>query len=151
MAGTAALLPTAFVALRWPWRARQAGTHPHRAAAHDGGVLVSVGEGDPHAHAEAVLERRGVLTVYPFGDDATTVREVESQVLTALVRPEGEADDIAVPLLPAPQRGDAAGKTSRFFARLPQGVRGRPVAVTVPHRALHGQRFRLGFPPATRA
>src|SRR4051812_25841424 len=88
MAVTVALVSAVFLAARRPARQEPppGEGHPHPPAAH-GGTVVAVGEGDLHYHAEAVVGKRGVLTVYTFGSDAATVEEVESQVLTALVRP----------------------------------------------------------------
>ena len=151
MVVTATVVSTAFLAVWWAtWRPPPPEEHPHRPAPH-GGIIVAVGEGDQHYHAEAVTVRRGVLLVYTYGGDAATVQEVESQMLTALVRPEGEDEAGRVDLLPMPQTDDNPGKTSRFFARLPRGVRGKPLAITVPEIAIAARRFRLDFPPSTGA
>ena len=120
--------------------------HPHVPGAH-GGALVSVGEGDRHYHAEAVVGKQGFLSIYTYGDDAATVREIESQLVTARVRVRGESDAIAIDLLPIPQPGDGLGKTSRFGGKLPRALRGFPVEVIVPEIAIDGKPFRLEFPP----
>ena len=120
--------------------------HPHVPGAH-GGALVSVGEGDLHYHAEAVVGKQGFLSIYTYGDDAATVREIESQLVTARVRVRGESDAIAIDLLPIPQPGDGLGKTSRFGGKLPRALRGFPVEVIVPEIAIDGKPFRLEFPP----
>jgi hypothetical protein len=150
MAVTAVVVSAAFLAAWLPgWRRSPKAEHPHRPAAH-GGALVSVGAGDRHYHAEAVLGRRGALLVYTFAADAATVQEVESQVLTALVRAAGDPKPAAVDLMPLPQPDDSPGKTSRFGGRLPRAFWGRPVAVSVPEVAIAGRQFRLEFNPLCR-
>jgi hypothetical protein len=151
MVATAAVVSTVFFAVWWAtWRASPPEEHPHRPAPH-GGIIVAVGEGDHHYHAEAVAVRRGVLMVYTYGGDAATVQEVESQVLTAMVRPEGEKEAARIDLLPMPRQDDTLGSTSRFFATLPRSVRGNALAITVPEITIARRRFRLDFPPSTGA
>ncbi len=119
------------------------GDHGHRPAAH-GGLIVSLGQEDRY-HVEAVLEKGGLLKLYTLGRDVGQVLEVESQTLPARVRAEGGAGDAPVLLLPAPQPGDADGKTSRFVGHLPRGLWGKSLVVTVPALAIAGERFSVEF------
>lgn len=145
MAVTLAVLTAGFFAA-WLLRSRSVPDegHAHQTAAH-GGVVVPLGEGEHHRHAEAVLEKGGVLTLYTLGDDAAKVEEVDSQVLTAAIRPEGSQEAVSVVLLPFPQDGDADEKTSRFLGKLPEALWGKPLTVAFPDVAVGGERFRLEF------
>jgi hypothetical protein len=146
MAVTAVLTSAVFYAAwKGSWGGRQAEEeHTHRTPPH-GGVVVPVGKGDHHYHAEAVVEKGGVLAIYTYSDDAGTALEVESQFPTALVRPEGRVEVDPVLLLPVPQRGDGPGKTSRFTGKLPRESRDRALVVTVPDLAIGETSFRLEF------
>ncbi len=146
MAVTAILTSTVFY-LAWKGLSKprqEEKVHPHRTAPH-GGVVTPVGKGDQHDHAEAVVEKGGVLTVYTYSDDAGTALEVELQFPTALVRPDGEVEAVPVVLLPFPQRGDGPGKTSRFTCKLSRESRGRSLVITVADLAVDQTRFRLEF------
>jgi hypothetical protein len=118
--------------------------HSHGPAPH-GGAVVSMGEGDLHGHAEAVLEAGGFLTVYTLGEDAERALGVDPQVLTAFVRPEGQAVATPVILVPVPQRGDDRGKTSRFTGKLSPELWSKSLRVSVPDIAVAGSGHRLEF------
>lgn len=116
--------------------------HGHLPGAH-GGIIVPIGR-DSY-HAEAVFEQGGALRLFILGADESRVQEVESQSLTAYVKPMDGADSISVNLEPKPQDGDAEGKTSQFIGQLPEDLSGEPVEVTIPSLRIGGERFRLGF------
>ncbi len=116
--------------------------HGHRPGAH-GGIIVEIGR--DNYHAEAVFEKGGLLRLYTLGKDEARVMEVETQTLTAYVKPAGGTDAEKLELTPEPQTGDAAGKTSQFVGRLPRELIGRAVEVTVPSIRIAGERFRFGF------
>ena len=116
--------------------------HGHKPGAH-GGIIVPIGR-DSY-HAEAVFEKGGALRLFTLGQDEGRVQEVESQTLTAYVKPEGGADSVSISLEPVPQPGDADGKTSQFVGRLPEELSGQAVEVTIPSLRIAGERFRLGF------
>lgn len=118
--------------------------HPHRPAPH-GGVLVSLVDDDDHYHVEAFVEKAGFLKLHTFGEDAGRVVEVETQLLTAYVRPEGDGKPVPVDLMPMPQTGDVEGKTSRFAGKLPEALGGNALGITVPGLIIVGKRFRLDF------
>ena len=133
--------------LAWaPWvRHGDEGDHEHLVAPH-GGTLSSVGVGDPHDHAEAVLGPGGSLTVYMLQPDAKTHRAIGRQVLTAWVRAAGADEPARVILMPMPQAGDPDGATSRFAGRLAESLWGSDLErVTVPQLAVAGGRYRLAF------
>ena len=144
MVATAAVLSACLVAL-WLLRPKAGpGTHEHLPAAH-GGVVVPLGEGDRHLHAEAVLDRGGLLMLYTLGDDAEKVEEVGSQILTAVVRTSGSQESVPVALLPYPQDGDSEARTSRFAGKLPDSLLGKPLTVAVSDIAVGEGRFPLVF------
>ena len=116
--------------------------HAHKPGAH-GGIIVPVGR-DSY-HAEAVFEKGGVLRLFTLGQDEGRVQEVESQTLTAYVKPEGGSDSVSITLEADPQPEDAEGNTSQFLGRLPEDLAGRAVEVTIPSLRIAGERFRLGF------
>lgn len=124
--------------------ARNGEEHPHDPAIH-GGVIVSLGDDQDHYHVEAVVESGRYLMLYTLGEDARTVQAVESQVLTAHVRPEGDPAPATVVLLPVPRPGDADGKTSAFVGKLPKDLWGRRLAVAIPGVTIAGKRFELNF------
>lgn len=116
--------------------------HGHIPGAH-GGIIVPIGR-DSY-HTEAVFEQGGALRLFMLGADESRVQEVDSQSLTAYVKPMDGGDSISVALEPKPQDGDADGKTSQFVGQLPEGLSGQPVEVTIPSLRIGGERFRLGF------
>ena len=120
--------------------------HGHKPSAH-GGILVSIGS-DSY-HAEAVFEKGGVLRLYTLGKDESKVLEVQSQPLTAYVKPEGGAESESVVLQPKPQPGDKEGMTSLFVGQLPKELWGKSVEVTIPSIQIGGERFRLSFKSVT--
>lgn len=119
-----------------------AAEHGHKAGAH-GGIMVSLGR-DSY-HAEAVFEKGGVLRLYMLGNDESRVIDVEKQTLKGFVRIEGDAETQPFVLEAQPQEGDAEGRTSQFLARLPEGLAGKSLEVTIPNIVIAGERFRLGF------
>lgn len=116
--------------------------HGHKPGAH-GGIMVSLGR-DSY-HMEAVFEKGGVLRLYALGKDESRVIDIENQTLKAFVKAEGDAEAQPFSLQPAPQDGDADGRTSQFLGELPKGLWGQNLNVTVPNIVIAGERFRLGF------
>lgn len=122
--------------------------HPHKSGA-NGGIIVPIGR-DSY-HAEAVFGKQGKLQLYMLGKDEGRVQEIETQTLTAYVKPEGSAETVSFALQPDPQEGDAKEKTSRFQGTLPEPLWGQRVEVTIPNIRIQGERFRLGFPSVSAA
>jgi hypothetical protein len=120
--------------------------HGHKPGAH-GGIIVEIGR--DNYHAEAVFEKGGVLRLYILGKDEARVQEVENQDIAAFAKAKGADDSLEFALKPAPQNGDAAGKTSLFKGDLPKEVAGRKVEVTIPSIRINGERFRIGFASST--
>jgi hypothetical protein len=118
------------------------GEHEHKPGAH-GGIMVEIGR--DNYHAEAVFEKGGTVRLYTLGNDEAKVQEVESQVLTAYVKPEAGTESISVLFMAEPQAGDAEGKTSQFVGKLPRELWGQKVEVTIPSLRIAGERFRVGF------
>lgn len=116
--------------------------HAHKPGDH-GGIIIEIGR--DNYHAEAVFEKGGVLRLYTLGKDEAKIQEVETQTLTGYVKPEGGSESTSFTLKPAPQPGDAEGKTSQFVANLPKDVAGKNLEVTIPSIRIAGERFRLGF------
>lgn len=116
--------------------------HGHIPGAH-GGIIVPIGR-DSY-HAEAVFEQGGVLRLFMLGSDESRVQEVETQSLTAYVKPVDGGDSVSVTMEAKPQEGDSEGKTSQFVGQLPEGLTGKAVEVTIPSIRIEGERFRIGF------
>ncbi len=116
--------------------------HGHQPGAH-GGLLISIGS--DNYHAEAVFEKGGTLKLFLLGKDESRIQEVEEQKLTAFARPAAEAEAVEFSLTPKPQAGDSPGKTSTFEGRLPEGMAGKALEVTVQSIRIGGERFRLAF------
>ena len=116
--------------------------HGHVRGAH-GGIIVSMGR-DSY-HVEAVFAEGGLLRLFTLGSDETRVVDVESQLLTAYVKPAGAERSTTITFEPVPQPGDAKGKTSQFVATLPAEMDGQSVEVTIPSVRIAGERFRLAF------
>jgi hypothetical protein len=116
--------------------------HVHKPGGH-GGNIVAIGR--DNYHAEAVFEKGGALKLYLLGQDEAKVQEVESQVLTAYAKGEGDMEATPFTIRPAPQAGDTEGKTSQFVGKLPKDLWGKKVEVTVPSITIAGERFRFGF------
>jgi hypothetical protein len=121
------------------------GLHGHKPGT-QGGFIVEIGrDNDP---AEAVFEKNGVVRVYTLGQDEARVEEVESQTLTAYVKPEGGTEAVEFLLRPDPRPDDGPGRTSRFVGALPRELWGRRLEVTVPTIRIGGDRFRFSFASA---
>ncbi len=96
-------------------------------------------------HIEAVVADDGQIRLFTLGKDETRVIDVESQTLKGFVKGEGDAEAQELIFEPAPQDGDAANRTSVFIAKLPDGLVGKSIDVTIPNLRIDGERFRLGF------
>jgi YHS domain-containing protein len=116
--------------------------HAHKPGAH-GGIIVPIGA-DSY-HAEAVIEKGGTLRLLMLGADESRIHEVETQVLKAYIKAEGEVDATAIELTATPQDGDSADKTSQFTGQLPEAMVGKSLEVTIPNLRIGEERFRVGF------
>ena len=119
-----------------------ADAHEHKAGAHSG-IIVEIGR-DSY-HAEAVFAKDGMLRLFTLGNDESKVQDVESQDLTAYVKPEGGADSATFTLAAQPKPGDATGKTSLFVGQLPKELVGQRLEVTIPSIRVGGDRYRIAF------
>lgn len=142
--GLLAGLVVLYVAVNLFRRGAAVEEHTHHPAPH-GGVITSVGGDESHYHVEAVPDRGHMLKLYTYGEDVDELLSVEHQVVTAEVKPEGGAATIPLVLMPMPQPGDAEGRTSRFFGKLPQELRGKKLSVHVPGIDLAGRQFSFDF------
>jgi hypothetical protein len=118
--------------------------HEHPPGPHSGTVVALSGEGG-HYHAEGVVDNDGVLTLYTLAEDPGRPEQVEAQLLTARVRPEGAAEERTVELMPLPRLSDDEGKASRFATLLPEGLRQPKLSVSVAEITVAGTRFSLGL------
>ncbi len=116
--------------------------HAHKAGQH-GGSVVEIGR-DSY-HAEPVFEKGGVVKLFLLGKDEAKLQEIDVQTATAYVKAEGESEAVTVAFEPAPQPGDAPGKTSCLAARLPRELAGKAVEITLPSVTFPDGRFRVGF------
>ena len=115
----------------------------HAASAAHGGAMVEIGQ-DLY-HAEAVFEADGTVHLYLLGKDAKQVIEIDAKAVEAFAKPDGGTSAFKFELAPAPQSGDAEGKTSRLVGKLPAEVNGKPVGVSIPNLRVGADRFRVGF------
>lgn len=119
--------------------------HPHVPGTH-GGIIIPIGA-DSY-HAEAVVEKDGVLRLFMLGADETRIHEVDVQAIKAFVKVSGATDAIPIDLSATPQDGDADGKTSQFTGTLPESAIGQAIDVTIPNLRIGSERFRVGFTTA---
>lgn len=119
--------------------------HPHVPGAH-GGIIIPIGA-DSY-HAEAVVEKDGMLRLFMLGADETRIHEVDIQPVKAYIKASGETDAVPIELTAAPQDGDTDGKTSQFVGTLPEFALGRAIDVTIPNLRIGNERFRVGFTTA---
>jgi YHS domain-containing protein len=124
------------------------GTHVHKPGGH-GGNIVEIGR--DNYHAEAVFEKGGAVKLYLLGKDEAKVQEVESQVLTAYAKAEGDTEAAPFSFRPVPQAGDTEGKASQFIGKLPKELGGKSVEVTVPSITIAAERFRFAFQSSSAA
>jgi hypothetical protein len=123
-------------------RVRRWWGHAHPPGPHGGTVVALRGEGG-HYHAEGVVDGDGVLTVYTLAEDPGRPEQVEAQLLSARVRPEGAAEERTVEMMPLPRLSDDEGKTSRFAALLPDDLHQSKLSVSVAEIVVAGARFSL--------
>jgi hypothetical protein len=114
--------------------------HGHKEGPHQG-TIVEVGR--DNYHVEIVFGKEGLIQLYTLGKDEAAVHEVDKQSLEAYASPE-PGNEVSLVFEPDPQKGDPAGKTTRFTARLPMDLWGKAVAITVPIH-IDGTRFRFAF------
>lgn len=121
----------------------------HAESAAHGGVMVEIGE-DLY-HAEAVFEADGAVRLYLLGKDAKRVIEIDAKAVEAFAKPDGGTAAYKFEFTPAPQPGDADGKTSLLVGKLPAEAAGKSVGVSIPNLRVGADRFRVGFhsPEAT--
>jgi hypothetical protein len=135
-----ACLAALYVSMKFLHRKATDEQHVHRRAPH-GGVIASADDDKGHYHVEALADRGHTLKLYTYAEDLEEVLEVEHQILTAQVKCEGGAKTTPVVLMPMPQPRDTDGRTSRFFGKLPQELRGKSLTVHVPGIDLSGRRM----------
>jgi hypothetical protein len=116
--------------------------HGHKMGDH-GGIMVSLGR-DSY-HIEAVFDDDGAIRLYTLGKDESRVIDVEIQSLQGFVKSEGDAKANSIAFEASPQDGDSKNRTSLFIGKLPAGLVGKNLEVTVPNLSIGGERFRLGF------
>jgi len=119
------------------------GHDDHDLKSQHGGLIVEIG--DDVAHAEAVFETDGTVRLYLLGRDAKTVLEIDAKPLEAFATPEGSTSATKITFEPAPQSGDAPGKSSVFVAKLPVAMANQPVVVNLPNVRVGNDRYRVGF------
>lgn len=139
-----AVLAVLYVAVNLFRRDAAVEEHTHHPAPH-GGIIASVGADERHYHVEAVADRGHMLKLYTYGEDLDELLKIDHQILTAEVKSEGGAAAVPLVLMPMPQPGDADGKTSRFFGKLPEQLRGKKLSVHVPGIDLAGRQFSFDF------
>ena len=115
-------------------------SHEHAEGQH-GGTIVSLGA-DSY-HAEAILETNGTLRLFMLGRDETRVQEVDLQTIKAYARQVEGLDVKNLELVPEPQSGDSAGKTSQFVSVIPPELLGKSIRITIPNLVISGERFRV--------
>lgn len=120
-----------------------AGHDDHQILSAHGGVMVEIGE--EAYHAEAVFEADGTVRLYLLGKDAKSVVEIDAKPVEAFAKPDGSPTATRFEFAPAPQDGDAPGKTSRLVGKLPADAVGKPVGVSIPNLRVGADRFRVGF------
>jgi len=108
-----------------------------------GGTIVSIGA-DSY-HAEAILETNGTLRLFMLGRDETRVQEVDLQTIKAYAKQAEDLDVKNLELMPEPQPGDSAGKTSQFVTSIPAELLGRSNRITIPNLVISGERFRVAM------
>ena len=108
-----------------------------------GGTIVSIGA-DSY-HAEAILETNGTLRLFMLGRDETRVQEVDLQTIKAYAKQAEDLDVKNLELMPEPQPGDSAGKTSQFVTSIPAELLGRSIRITIPNLVISGERFRVAM------
>ena len=117
--------------------------HGHKPGGH-GGILVALGK-DSY-HAEAVFAKNGVIRLYTLGKDEARIQEVEVEELVGFATAAGSTDAaVEVKFVAEPQKGDAAGKTSLFVAKLPADLQGKSIQVTINNIRVGSERFRIAF------
>lgn len=92
------------------WRG---GDHPHEKGPH-GGIITSINEGEPHYHAEVVVEDNGRIRLFLFGKDTAVEVAVKPQVFIASVKAD-HANRGGSVIFRAPSM---ANKTTEFIGRL---------------------------------
>ena len=117
-------------------------SHQHVEGQH-GGTIVSLGA-DSY-HAEAILETNGTLRLFMLGRDETRVQEVDLQTIKAYAKQAEDLDVKNLELMPEPQPGDSAGKTSQFVTSIPAELLGRSIRITIPNLVISGERFRVAL------
>ncbi|TVS10333.1 MAG: hypothetical protein EA424_25605, partial [Planctomycetaceae bacterium] len=116
--------------------------HEHEPGA---GVVATIGREE--YHAELVFEQGGTVRLYTLGSDETRVQEVQQQVLTAHVKPEGGTQAFVLTLEPDPAPDDTEGMTSQFSGKLPEDLVDQRLHVTVAGLRVDGERFTVRFQP----
>ncbi len=88
-------------------------------------MIVSLGR-DSY-HVEAIVTNKGEVRLHTLANDETRVLDIESQTLTAFVKPSGGSDASSLEIKPQRQPGDAEGKASLFVGQLPAELVGKSV------------------------
>ena len=120
------------------------GPHGHPPAPH-GGLVVPIGTGKAHYHAEVVIGPTGAIDLYTLGPDPYPPIPVDPQHLVADVLPAEGPEAVPVALRPAPESGPPDGPTARFRGRLPPDLLGQKLSFRVPELLIDGERFTFDF------
>jgi hypothetical protein len=74
-----------------------------------------------------------------LGRDETRVQEVDLQTIKAYARQAEGLDVKNLELVPEPQPGDSAGKTSQFVTSIPAELLGQSIRITIPNLVISGE------------
>lgn len=125
--------------------------HAHPVAPH-GGVVVPVGDGTGHYHAEFVFGPTGAVDAYLLGDPPVQAATAEPQHLIAEIHAAGDA--LPTPVVLRPDTGGSGDSpVSRFLGRLPADLLGRPLTLRINRIVIGGKTYSIelswaGGPPA---
>jgi hypothetical protein len=118
-------------------------SHAHSPAPH-GGLVIPIGSGRNHFHAEAVIGPTGVIELYTLGADPFSAVPVEPQHLAIDVLTDG-GESVPMVLRPAPESGPPDGPTTRFLGRIPPDLLGRRLTFRVPDFSMGDERFEFAL------
>lgn len=101
--------------------------HAHEKGPH-GGVIVAIHHGEPHYHAEFVVEKDGRVSLFTFGDETDQILKLKPQKLITQVQPSSKEAAASLLLRPA---GKEAEGTSQFVGRMPPYLVGEKVSIAI--------------------
>jgi len=124
----------------WSGAGDNAEHHAHEKGPH-GGIVVAIHHGEPHYHAEFVVEDDGRVNLFTYGSETDQILKLKAQKLIARVKTSGK-DAASLILRPI---DSASVDTEQFVGRMAPYLVGEKVSIAISHIEIANRQYSFQF------